>query len=115
MTNNANQAQLEPQGRRASKVQVGQRDLVDLLVRLERLERLDLPVRVVRLEQRALQEVQGLQDLVVRLETVVVNAKQHWYLKTTLLHWMIIILGLIILDRLLLHFPTIVAIVNKLL
>lgn len=90
-------------------------DLLDLLVRLERLERQDLVVRVEKLEQRALQEVQGLQDLVVRLETVLASARQHWYHRTTLLHWMIIILGLIVLDRLVSNSPQILQIVQKLL
>ena len=83
--------------------------------RLDQLDQLDLPGRVDRLERQALQEVQGLQALVGRLESVLVSAKQHWYHKTTLLHWMIIILALIVLDRLLLHFPQILQVVSKLL
>ena len=81
----------------------GNRDLLDLLVRQEKLENL---VRLDRQAQR---------DLLVRLESVLVNAQQHWYHKTTLLKWMIITLALIVADRLLSHFPQIAAIVTKLL
>jgi hypothetical protein len=89
-----------PQVRRVSRVQ---KDL------------LDLQVRVDHLENKALRENQALQDLLVRLESVLVNAQQFWYQKTTLLKWMIIILGLIVLDRLLSLSPQIAEIVMKLL
>lgn len=93
-------------------------DLLALQARLDQLENrdlLDLKVRLDQLENRALRENLALSDLLVRLESVVVNAQQHWYHKTTLLKWMIIILGLIVLDRLLSHSPEILAIVSKLL
>lgn len=45
-----------------------------------------------RLEKEALKENQALSDLLVRLESVLVNAKQFWYHKTTLLRWMIVML-----------------------
>jgi hypothetical protein len=76
---------------------------------------LDLKVRVDRLENQALRENQALQDLLVRLESVLVNAQQFWYHKTTLLKWMIITLGLLVLDRLLSLSPQIAEIVMKLL
>jgi hypothetical protein len=97
MTANVPQA---PQARKVSKVR---QDLLDLQARMDNLE------------NKVLQANQGLQDLLGRLENVVVNAKQYWYHRTTLLHWMIIILVLIVLDRLLSHFPQIAAIVAKLL
>jgi hypothetical protein len=75
----------------------------------------DLQERMARLENRALRENQGLLDLLVRLESVIATAKQFWFHKTTLLRWMIIILGLLVLDRLLSHFPQIVEVVMKLL
>jgi hypothetical protein len=81
----------------------GNRDLLDLLVRQENLENL---VRQDRQAQR---------DLLVRLESVLDTAREFWYQKTTTLKWMIIILALIVLDRLLLHFPQIATIVAKLL
>ena len=70
--------------------------------------------RLDRLENRALKENLALSDLLVRLESVLVSARQYWYHKTTLLNWMIVTLVLIVLDRLLLHFPQIVKIVEKL-
>ena len=79
------------------------KDLKDLLVRQERLE------NQVRLDS------QGLRDLVARLEIVLAESQQHWYHKTTLLRWMIVILVLIVLDRLLSHFPTIAQMVKLLL
>jgi ATP-dependent helicase/DNAse subunit B len=75
----------------------------------------DLKVRVDHLENQALRENQALSDLLVRLESVLVNAQEHWYHKTTLLKWMIITLGLLVLDRLLLHSPQIASLVAKLL
>ena len=75
----------------------------------------DLKARLVLLEQRALKENLALSELLVRLETVVASARQEWYHKTTVLRWMIIILVLIVLDRLISHFPEIAQIVNKLL
>jgi hypothetical protein len=91
------------------------RDLLDLLVRLEKLEQQDLSGRQAQLENLVHQDRQAQRDLLVRLESVVVNAQQHWYHKTTLLKWMIIILGLIVADRLLSLFPLIAPIVTKLL
>jgi hypothetical protein len=75
----------------------------------------DLQARVENLENRALRENQALQALLDRLESVVASAGQFWLQRTTLLKWMIIILGLIVLDRLLLHSPQIVEIVKNLL
>ena len=75
----------------------------------------DLQDRLVHLENLVRQDRQAQRDLLVRLESVLVNAKEFWYHKTTLLRWMIIILVLIVLDRLLLHFPQIAQIVSKLL
>ncbi len=101
--------------------------LLDRLVPKENLARLalkenlalkeipELKERLAKLENLALKENLALSDLLVRLENVVVSARQFWYHKTTLLHWMTIILALIVLDRLLLHFPQIVQIVTKLL
>lgn len=89
-----------------------------LKARLDHLENRVLPdllARVDHLEKLALKENQGLQDLLARLENVITSARQFWYHKTTLLHWMIIILVLIVMDRLLSHFPQIVTIVEKLL
>ena len=80
----------------------GNRDLLDLLVRQENLENL---VRQDRQAQR---------DLLVRLESVLANSKEFWYQKTTVLKWMIIILVLIVLDRLLSHFPQLIQFVEKL-
>jgi hypothetical protein len=71
--------------------------------------------RLEILERQAYQENLALSGLLERLESVVVNARQFWYQKTTLLNWMIITLALIVLDRLLSHFPAIVEIVTKLL
>jgi hypothetical protein len=91
---------------------------LDLLVRLDRLENRDLPdlkARQDRLEKQALKVNQDLLDLLGRLETVTTSAKQFWLQRTTTLTWMIVILALIVLDRLLLHFPQIAAIVTKLL
>jgi hypothetical protein len=76
---------------------------------------LALQERVDHLENKALRENQALSDLLVRLESVLVNAREHWYHKTTLLKWMIITLALIVMDRLLSHFPQIATIVAKLL
>jgi hypothetical protein len=113
-----------PQGRRDRKVSQVRRvsqDLQDLQVRVDHLENKalresqDLKVRVDHLENKALRENQALQDLLVRLESVLVNAQQFWYQKTTLLKWMIIILGLIVMDRLLSLSPLIAEIVTKLL
>jgi hypothetical protein len=67
------------------------------------------------LENKALKVNQDLLDLLARLENVVTSAKHFWLHKTTLLTWMIVILALVVLDRLLLHFPQILAIVTKLL
>jgi hypothetical protein len=92
-----------PLGRKVRQDRKVNPDLLDLLVRQEKLENL---VRQDRQAQR---------DLLVRLESVVATAKEFWYQKTTLLKWMIIILVLIVLDRLLLHFPQIATIVAKLL
>jgi hypothetical protein len=78
------------------------KDLTALLVRQEHLENL---VRQDRQAQR---------DLLVRLESVLANSKEFWYQKTTVLKWMIIILVLIVLDRLLSHFPQIIQFVEKL-
>jgi len=86
-----------PRGRRAN------RDLLDLLVRQEKLENL------------VHQDRQAQRDLLVRLESVLDTAREFWYQKTTLLKWMIIILALLVLDRLLSHSPQILAIVAKLL
>jgi hypothetical protein len=101
-----------------------QRDPKVLQVRLDLLEnkvqqdhqeikahkaRLDL------LESQALLVNKGLQDLLDRLGNVIANAKLFWFTKTTLLRWMIIILALIVMDRLLLHFPQILQAVMKLL
>jgi hypothetical protein len=74
-----------------------------------------LQARVDHLENKALRENQALSDLLVRLESVLVNAQEHWYHKTTLLKWMIITLALIVMDRLLSHFPQIATLVAKLL
>lgn len=82
---------------------------------LEPQELQELKARLALLEQRALKENLALSELLVRLETVVAGARQEWYHKTTVLQWMIIILVLIVLDRLLLHFPQIALIVSKLL
>jgi hypothetical protein len=71
-------------------------------------------VRLVQLEQQAHRDRQALSELLVRLEHVLASARQFWYHKTTLLKWMITILVLIVLDRLLSHFPTILQIVQKL-
>jgi predicted nuclease with TOPRIM domain len=96
-------------------------DLRDRLAHLENQaqkdhkEIQDLRARQAHLESQALKENRGLQDLLARLESVVVSARQFWYHKTTLLKWMIIILALLVMDRLLLHFPQIAAIVTKLL
>jgi len=93
----------------------------DLLVLQDRLDRVekqvprDLQDRLDRVEKQVLLDRQALSVLLDRLESVVASAKQLWYHKTTLLHWMIIILVLIVMDRLLLHFPQIVQIVTKLL
>jgi hypothetical protein len=76
---------------------------------------LDLLVRQERVENQVRQANQGLLDLLVRLESAVASANELWYQKTTTLKWMIIILVLIVLDRLLSHFPQIAAIVAKLL
>jgi hypothetical protein len=92
-----------PLGRKVRQDRKVNPDLLDLLVRQEKLENL---VRQDRQAQR---------DLLVRLESVVATAKEFWYQKTTLLKWMIVILVLIVLDRLLLHFPQIATIVAKLL
>ena len=78
------------------------KDLTALLVRQERLENL------------VHQDRQAQRDLLVRLESVLVNSKEFWYQKTTVLKWMIIILVLIVLDRLLSHFPQIIQFVEKL-
>jgi hypothetical protein len=75
----------------------------------------DLEVRVARLEAKAFKDSLALSDLLARLENVLANAKQFWYQKTTVLTVMIIILGLIVLDRLLSNFPAIVGTVMKLL
>jgi hypothetical protein len=80
----------------------GNRDLLDLLVRQEKLENL------------VQQDRQAQRDLLVRLESVLVNSKEFWYQKTTVLKWMIIILVLIVLDRLLSHVPQIIQFVEKL-
>jgi hypothetical protein len=84
-----------PRARRVNK------DLLDLLVRQEKLENL------------VHQDRQAQRDLLVRLESVLASAREFWYQKTTLLRWMIIILVLIVLDRLLSHFPQIAAIVAR--
>jgi hypothetical protein len=96
-------------------------DHLDRLVRLDLKvsqalkEMQDLRARQDQLENKALKDNLALSDLLVRLESVLVNAKQFWYHKTTLLRWMIIILALLVMDRLLLHSPEIVKIVMKLL
>lgn len=93
-------------------------DLLALQARLDQLENRDLQDlkdRLGLLENQALKENLALSDLLVRLESVIANAQQHWYHKTTLLKWMIIILGLTVLDRLLSHSPQILQIVSKLL
>jgi hypothetical protein len=78
-------------------------------------ENKDLQDRLEQLESRVRQDRQALLDLLDRLESVVVSARQFWYHKTTLLKWMIIILALIVMDRLLSHFPQIASLVTKLL
>jgi hypothetical protein len=75
----------------------------------------DLQAKVGHLESKVLQANKGLQDLLGRLESVLGTAREFWFQKTTTLKWMIIILGLLVLDRLLSHFPQIVTIVAKLL
>jgi hypothetical protein len=80
-----------------------------------RQELLDLQVRVDHLENKALKENKALSDLLVRLESVLVNAQDVWYHKTTLLKWMIFTLGLIVLDRLLSHYPQIAILLSRLL
>jgi hypothetical protein len=94
---------------------------LDLLVLQDRLDRVekqvprDLLERLDRVEKQVLLDRQALSALLDRLESVITSAKQFWLHKTTLLTWMIVILVLIVLDRLLLHFPQIVGIVTKLL
>jgi hypothetical protein len=78
-------------------------------------ENQDLRDRLALLESRALKENQALSDLLDRLESVLASARQFWYHKTTLLGAMITILALIVLDRLVSHFPVILQIVSKLL
>jgi hypothetical protein len=93
-------------------------DLLDLLVRLDRLENKDLPdlkARQDHLESKVLKVTQDQLALLDRLENVITSAKQFWLHKTTLLTTMIVILALIVLDRLLSLFPQIAAIVIKLL
>jgi hypothetical protein len=87
----------------------------DLKDRLEKMEQQDLSARQDKLENLVYQDRQAQRDLLVRLESVVTNAHQFWYHKTTLLKWMIIILGLIVADRLLSLSPQIAMIVTKLL
>jgi hypothetical protein len=70
---------------------------------------------LVRLEKQALKENLALQDLLGQLELVLATARRFWYLKTTQLMWVTIILGLIVADRLLSLFPLIAPIVTKLL
>jgi hypothetical protein len=100
-------AHLEQQAQQALKDLQGQQALQVPLDPVE--ERVELLVQQVQRDRQALRE------LLVRLETVVAHARLVWYHKTTLLRWMIIILVLIVLDRLLSHFPTILQIVQKLL
>jgi hypothetical protein len=76
---------------------------------------LDLRVRLDHLENQALRDNLALSALLDRLENVIVNAREYWFQKTTLLKWMIIILGLIVLDRLLSLSPQIAEIAQKLL
>jgi hypothetical protein len=104
-----------PQDHQALQDLKENQDLKVRKVRLDQKDLQDLQVRVEKLENKALQENQALQDLLVRLESVLANAQQHWYHKTTLLKWMIIILGLIVMDRLLSLYPQIAPIVMKLL
>jgi hypothetical protein len=103
---------------------LAQRDPKVLKVRLDQLENkvlqdhLELRAhkgRLDLLENQALLVSKGLQDLLDRLGNVIANAKLFWFTKTTLLRWMIIILALIVMDRLLLHFPQILQAVMKLL
>jgi hypothetical protein len=75
----------------------------------------DLQDRQDQLENQVRQDRQGLRDLLVKMESVVASAGELWYQKTMTLKWVIIILGLIVLDRLLSHFPEIVSLVAKLL
>jgi hypothetical protein len=96
-------AQRERQALRDRLDQQVNKDLTALLVRQEKLENL---VRQDRQAQR---------DLLVRLESVLANSREFWYQKTTTLKWMIIILVLIVLDRLLSHFPQLVQLAEKLL
>jgi hypothetical protein len=90
-------------------------DQLEALVLKENLALSDLRGRLDRLETQALKANQGLLDLLGRLESVLAAAQQFWYQKITTLHWMIIILVLVVMDRLLLHFPQIVEIVKRLL
>jgi hypothetical protein len=90
-------------------------DLQDLQDLQAHKEIQGLKDRLDQLETRALQENKELLALLVRLENVLATAQQFWYHKTTMLHWLIIMLALIVMDRLLLHFPAIVQIVTKLL
>jgi hypothetical protein len=95
--------------------QQAQQALRDLRVRQgQQVPQDPAEVRLVQLEQQAQRDRQALSELLVRLEHVLASARQFWYHKTTLLKWMIIILVLIVLDRLLSHFPTILQIVQKL-
>jgi hypothetical protein len=93
-------------GRPARKARVAKTELKDPQ---------DLKVRVEKLENKALQENQALQDLLAQMASVVASAKLHWYQKTTTLKWMIAILALIVLDRLVSLSPSIVPMVMKLL
>jgi hypothetical protein len=73
----------------------------------------DLQERMVRMELRDLKENLALSDLLVRLENVLVSAKQFWSQKITQLRQMIIILVLIVPAQLLLLYPVILQIVNS--
>jgi DNA repair exonuclease SbcCD ATPase subunit len=100
-------AHLEQQVQQVQRDQQARQALQDQPARVEE--------RVEQLAQQVQRDRQALQELLARLETVVVSARLVWFHKTMLLRWMIIILVLIVLDRLLSHFPTILQIVQKLL
>jgi hypothetical protein len=102
----------QPRDLAAPKVLKGR---LDLLENREQRDHKALKDRMDRMEYRALKENLALSDLLVRLECAVASAGELWYQKTTTLKWMIITLGLIVLDRLLSHFPQIASLVAKLL
>lgn len=78
-----------------------------------RQELQELTTRVSNLENQVLQANQGLQDLLVHLESAIVSAGELWNQKVLVLKWMIITMGLIVMDRLLSNFPQIMALVEK--